>query len=61
MQTRNATGFVAPAIFVGVGALSHTLGTLVPVIGASGFATAATAIGTIVDSFRLFLNSCRYI
>ncbi|CAL5419446.1 unnamed protein product [Camellia sinensis] len=51
---RNATGLVAPAIAVGLGALTRTLGTLVPVVGASGFATAAaaTAIGTIVGSFR---------
>ncbi|CAL5361186.1 unnamed protein product [Camellia sinensis] len=37
-----------------MGALTHTLGTLVPVIRASGFATAAaaTAIGTVIGSFR---------
>ncbi|XP_028075635.1 uncharacterized protein LOC114277868 isoform X2 [Camellia sinensis] len=54
MQTRNATGLVAPAIAVGLGALTYTLGTLVPVVGASGFATAAiaTVIGTVVSSFR---------
>ncbi|CAL5350400.1 unnamed protein product [Camellia sinensis] len=56
LMKRNATGLVAPAIAVGLGALTHTLGTLVLVIGASGFATAAaaaaTAIGTIVGSFR---------
>ncbi|GMP92848.1 hypothetical protein CsSME_00042924 [Camellia sinensis var. sinensis] len=53
-KTRNATKLVAPAIVGGLGALTHTLDTLVPVIGASGFATAAaaTAIGTIVGSFR---------
>ncbi|CAL5344836.1 unnamed protein product [Camellia sinensis] len=52
--TRNATGLVAPAIATGLGVLTHTSGTLVPVIGASGFAiaAAATTIGTIVDSFR---------
>ncbi|THG15197.1 hypothetical protein TEA_009970 [Camellia sinensis var. sinensis] len=52
--TRNATGLVAPAIAVGLGALTYTLGTLVPVVGASGFATAAiaTVIGTVVSSFR---------
>ncbi|KAL7191037.1 hypothetical protein ACSBR2_023167 [Camellia fascicularis] len=51
---RNATGLVAPAIAAGLGALTHTLGTLVPMIGASGFviATAATAIGIVVESFR---------
>ncbi|CAL5394833.1 unnamed protein product [Camellia sinensis] len=45
---------VISAIAAGLGALTHTLGTLVPVIGANGFATAtaATAIGTIVGSFR---------
>ncbi|CAL5443784.1 unnamed protein product [Camellia sinensis] len=50
----NATGLVAPIIATGLGALTHTLGTLVPVIRASGFATAAatTAIGTVVGSFR---------
>ncbi|XP_028076777.1 uncharacterized protein LOC114278839 [Camellia sinensis] len=52
--TRNATGLVAPAIAVNLGALTYTLGTLVPVIGASGFATAAvaTVVGTVVGSFR---------
>ncbi|GMP22243.1 hypothetical protein CsSME_00000348 [Camellia sinensis var. sinensis] len=41
-------------IGMGLGALTHTLGTLFPVIGASGFVTAAatTVIGTVVDSFR---------
>ena len=54
MQTRNATRLVAPTIAIGLGALTHTLGTLVPVIGAGGFATAAaaTAIQTVVSSFR---------
>ncbi|CAL5419444.1 unnamed protein product [Camellia sinensis] len=53
-KTRNATSLVAPAIAVGLGAFTHILGTLVPVIGASGFAAAAaaTALGTIVSSFR---------
>ncbi|KAL7205666.1 hypothetical protein ACSBR2_018568 [Camellia fascicularis] len=53
-KTRNATGLVAPVIAAGLGALTYTLDTLVPVIGASGFATAAaaTAIGTVVGSFR---------
>ncbi|CAL5404589.1 unnamed protein product [Camellia sinensis] len=50
MKTRNATRLVAPAIVAGLGALTHTLGTLVPVIGASGFATVAIAIGIIVRS-----------
>ncbi|CAL5344594.1 unnamed protein product [Camellia sinensis] len=52
VKTRNAKGLVTPAIAAGLGALTHTLGTLVPVIGASGFATAtaaaATAIGIVV-------------
>ncbi|XP_028111913.1 putative phospholipid-transporting ATPase 9 isoform X2 [Camellia sinensis] len=54
LKTRNATGLVAPTIATGLGVLTHTLGTLVPVIGASGFATAAaaTVIGTIVGGFR---------
>ncbi|XP_028100515.1 uncharacterized protein LOC114299868 isoform X4 [Camellia sinensis] len=53
-ETRNATWLVALAIIVGLGALTHTLGTLVPVIEASGFATAAaaTTIRTVVGSFR---------
>ena len=52
MQTRNAIGLVAPAIAAGLGALTHTFDTLVPVIGVNGFATAAAAtaiaIGTVV-------------
>ncbi|KAL7234475.1 hypothetical protein ACSBR1_017975 [Camellia fascicularis] len=53
-MTRNTTGLVAPAITAGLGALTHTLVTLIPVIGASGFATVAavTIIGTVVSSFR---------
>ncbi|GMP33236.1 hypothetical protein CsSME_00006650 [Camellia sinensis var. sinensis] len=53
-ETRNAIGLVAPAIVAGLGALTYTLDTLVLVIGASGFATAAatTTIGTVVGSFR---------
>ncbi|KAL7161867.1 hypothetical protein ACSBR2_042360 [Camellia fascicularis] len=47
LPTRNAAGLVAPAIVT-------SLGTLVPVIRASGFAITATAttIGTVVGSFR---------
>ncbi|KAL7240746.1 hypothetical protein ACSBR2_006404 [Camellia fascicularis] len=30
IETRNATGLVAPAIVAGLGALTHTLGTLIP-------------------------------
>ena len=58
MQIRNATGLVAPAIVAGLGALTHTLGTIVPMIGASELATATAtatatiAIGTVVSSFR---------
>ncbi|CAL5418653.1 unnamed protein product [Camellia sinensis] len=54
VKTRNTTGLVVPAIDAGLGALTHTLGTLIPVIGASGFATAvaATVIGTVVGGFR---------
>ncbi|GMP33235.1 hypothetical protein CsSME_00006650 [Camellia sinensis var. sinensis] len=54
VKTRNAIGLVAPAIVAGLGALTYTLDTLVLVIGASGFATAAatTTIGTVVGSFR---------
>ncbi|WCJ32569.1 hypothetical protein M5689_013986 [Euphorbia peplus] len=43
-------GLAAPAIAAGFGALAPTLGTLIPVIGASGFAAAATAAGTIAGS-----------
>ena len=54
MQTRNATWLVALAIIAGLGALTHTLGTRVPVIEASEFATAAvaTTIRPVVGSFR---------
>jgi hypothetical protein len=34
----------------GFGALAPTLGTLIPVIGASGFAAAAGAAGTVAGS-----------
>ncbi|VYS52710.1 unnamed protein product [Arabidopsis thaliana] len=40
----------APAIAAGFGALAPTLGTIVPVIGASGFAAAAEAAGTVAGS-----------
>ncbi|GMQ07294.1 hypothetical protein CsSME_00051547 [Camellia sinensis var. sinensis] len=54
VKTKNATLLVAPTIATTLGALTHTLGTLVPVIGASGFVTAAaaTVIGIVVGSFR---------
>ncbi|CAH8305166.1 unnamed protein product [Eruca vesicaria subsp. sativa] len=43
-------GLAAPAIAAGFGALAPTLGTLVPVVGASGFAAAASAAGTATGS-----------
>ncbi|CAK7334379.1 unnamed protein product [Dovyalis caffra] len=43
-------GLAAPAIAAGFGALAPTLGTIIPVIGASGFAAAASAAGTIAGS-----------
>lgn len=45
-----ATGLAAPAIAAGLTALAPTLGTLIPVIGASGFAAAASAAGTVAGS-----------
>ena len=41
----NPTGLAAPAIAAGFTALVPTLHTLVPIIGASGFAAIATAAG----------------
>lgn len=43
-------GLAAPAIAAGLTALAPTLGTIVPVIGASGFAAAATAAGSVAGS-----------
>ncbi|KAL8118092.1 hypothetical protein AgCh_015850 [Apium graveolens] len=43
-------GLAAPAIAAGFGALAPTLGTMIPVIGASGFAAAATAAGSAAGS-----------
>ncbi|KAF8406501.1 hypothetical protein HHK36_008590 [Tetracentron sinense] len=43
-------GLAAPAIAAGFSALAPTLGTLVPVIGASGFAAAASAAGSVAGS-----------
>ncbi|KVI02896.1 Protein of unknown function DUF726 [Cynara cardunculus var. scolymus] len=40
----------APAIASGVGALAPTLGTIVPVIGAGGFAAVASAAGSVAGS-----------
>lgn len=44
------TGLAAPAIAAGFGALAPTLGTLMPVIGASGFAAMASAAGSVAGS-----------
>ena len=41
----NPTGLAAPAIAAGFTSLVPTLHTLVPIIGASGFAAIATAAG----------------
>ncbi|XP_061345628.1 uncharacterized protein LOC133291385 [Gastrolobium bilobum] len=46
-------GLAAPAIAAGLGALAPTLGTLIPVIGASGFAAAASAAGTVAGSIAV--------
>ncbi|KAG1362234.1 transmembrane and coiled-coil domain-containing protein 4 [Cocos nucifera] len=43
-------GLAAPAIAAGFSALAPTLGTLVPVIGASGFAAIASAAGSVAGS-----------
>lgn len=43
-------GLAAPAIAAGFGALAPTLGTVIPVIGASGFAAVATAAGSVAGS-----------
>lgn len=44
------TGLVAPAIAQGLGALAPTLGSIIPAIGAGGFAAAATATGSVAGS-----------
>ncbi|GAB2282802.1 hypothetical protein Dimus_017337 [Dionaea muscipula] len=46
-------GLAAPAIAAGFSALAPTLGTLVPVIGATGFAAAASAAGTVAGSVAI--------
>lgn len=59
-----AIGLAAPAIAAGLGALAPTLGTLIPVIGASGFAAAASAAGTVAGSVAVaasFGGECRFI
>lgn len=43
-------GLAAPAIASGVGALAPTLGTIMPVIGAGGFAAFASAAGSVAGS-----------
>ncbi|XVF62149.1 hypothetical protein PTKIN_Ptkin08bG0193800 [Pterospermum kingtungense] len=43
-------GLAAPAIAAGFSALAPNFGTLIPVIGASGFAAAASAAGTVSGS-----------
>ncbi|KAJ9166023.1 hypothetical protein P3X46_020824 [Hevea brasiliensis] len=43
----------APAISGGLGALAPTLGGIVPVIGASGFAAAASATGSVAGSLAV--------
>jgi hypothetical protein len=43
-------GLAAPAIAQGLGALAPTLGSIIPVIGAGGFAAAATATGSVAGS-----------
>ncbi|KAI3461959.1 hypothetical protein Pfo_018622 [Paulownia fortunei] len=43
-------GLAAPAIAAGFGALAPTLGTIIPAIGASGFAAVASAAGSVAGS-----------
>jgi hypothetical protein len=43
-------GLAAPAIAQGMGALAPTFGSIVPAIGASGFAAAASATGSVAGS-----------
>ena len=49
----SSTGLAAPAIAAGFSALAPTLGTIIPVIGASGFAAAASATGTVAGSVAI--------
>ena len=44
------TGLAAPAIAQGLGALAPTLGSIVPAVGAGGFAAAASATGSVAGS-----------
>lgn len=54
-------GLAAPAIAAGLGALAPTLGTLIRVIGASGFAAAASAARTVAGSFVLVLHMVVFV
>ena len=45
-----STGLATPAIASGFGALAPTLDTIMPVIGAGGFAAVASAIGSVAGS-----------
>ncbi|XP_061350894.1 uncharacterized protein LOC133295968 [Gastrolobium bilobum] len=46
-------GLAAPAIAHGLGALAPTLGSIIPAIGAGGFAAAATATGSAAGSIAV--------
>ncbi|KAL8168007.1 hypothetical protein V2J09_009506 [Rumex salicifolius] len=46
-------GLAAPAIAAGFSAMAPTLGTIIPAIGASGFAAAATAAGSVAGSVAI--------
>lgn len=46
----HSIGLAAPAIAAGFSALAPTLGTIIPVIGATGFAAVATAAGSVAGS-----------
>lgn len=47
------TGLAAPAIAAGFSALAPTLGTIIPVIGAGGFAAAASVAGSVAGSVAI--------
>ena len=44
------TSLATPAVTQGLGALAPTLGSVVPAIGASGFAATASATGSVAGS-----------
>lgn len=46
-------GLAAPAIAAGFGALAPTLGTFIPLIGAGGFAAAASVAGSVAGSVAI--------